>query len=130
MSKIIYDPLGIFEQNEAKGGVCEVKEKVVTLTAATANQTVVAAVTGKSIVVLEGNLYSQGVAASVAFLDGSGGTVKKRYYIPANTLAEPNVQLPRVEWGLMRTTAGTGLFASTAGGAAVECSITYIEVAA
>jgi hypothetical protein len=130
MSKIIYDPLGIFEQNPAKGGVCELKEKVVTLTAATANQTVVAAVTGKSIVVLEGNLYSEGTAATVNFLNGSGGSGLKKYYIPANTLAEPNVQLPRVEWGLMRTTAGTGLFATTSGGAAVVVSITYIEVSA
>ena len=125
---IQYDPLGIFEQNPAKGGVCQVKTVAVTLLAATANQTVIAAVTGKSIVVLEGNLYSQGVAASIGFLDGSGGTVLKRYYLPANTLAQPNVQMPPTVWGLLKTTSGTGLFASTAGAAAVDVSLTYIEV--
>lgn len=119
-----------YDMVDGKKTLCQVKEKVVTLTAATANQTVVPAVTGKSIVVLEGNIYSQGVAASIAFLDGSGGTVIKRYYVPANTLAEPNVQMPPARWGLLRTSSGVGLFASTAGGAAVELSISYIEVVA
>ena len=128
MSKIIFDPINLFEQNESKGGVCEVKDVVVTLTAATANQTVIAAVTGKSIVVLEGNLYSEGTAATVNFINGSGGAGRKKYYVPANTLAQPNVQLPRVEWGIMRTGSGTGLFANTSGGAAVVVSLTYIEV--
>lgn len=127
---IIYDPLGIFEQNPAKGGVCIPKEVVVTLTAATANQTVIAAVTSKYIIVLEGNLYSEGGASTVNFINGSGGAGLKKYYVPANTLANPNVQLPRVEWGLMRTSSGTGLFASTSGAAAVVVSLTYIEVAA
>jgi hypothetical protein len=128
MSKT-YNPTAIFEQNPSKGGVCPVKQVVVTLASATANQTVVAAVAGKSILVLDLNCYSQGAASTVTLKNGSGGTVKRAYYVPANTLQDPNVIVPPTAWGLAKTDLGVGLFADTTGAAAVVISLNYIEVA-
>lgn len=125
---IQYNPLAIYEQRPDKGGVCEPKTVAVTLTGATNNQTVIAAVTGKKILVLSGNICSLGAAGLCSFKNGSGGTAFSRYYIPANTVASPNVSMNWLPDGLFQTTSGTGVFADNASGDLVAVSLRYIEI--
>lgn len=127
---IQYNPTGIFEQIPSKGGVCEVKEAVVNLTAATSNQLVIAAVTGKKLFILHGTMNSGAAAGSVTFKSASGGASKKRYYIPASTAVPSNVEIPAILWGNFRTNSGQGLYADTTGADTIYVSITYIEVVA
>jgi len=126
---IQYDPKGIFEQRSDKGGVCVVKDIDITLLAGTANQQILAAVTGKSIVILSGSIHSTGGVGTLTFLNGSGGTRLYSKYLPAVTgNRDPNVQLLPRWWGIMRTTNGTGLFVTTTGADPIIVSLNYIEV--
>lgn len=123
-----YDPTGIFEENPAKGGVCEVKDVVFSALAATANQSVITAVASKKIVVLHGTIRSTNAQGTVSFKSASGGTNKKSYTIPVVTAATPNVEILPVPWGAFRTNTGEGLFVDTTGADPIAISITYIEV--
>jgi hypothetical protein len=126
---IQFDPKGIYEQRSDKGGVCVVKDVYITLLAGTANQSIIAAVTGKGIMVLSGSIRSTNAAGTITFLDGSGGARLCSKYLPALAgNVDPNVQLPPQWWGNMRTTSGTGLFATTTGADTVIVSLNYIEV--
>lgn len=123
-----YDPLAIYQQPESKGGVCEVKHAFVVLTAATANQTVIAAVTGKKIVVLEGTIVNTSTTTT-ALTFKNGATNMRGYVIPANNIgADPNVPIYTSEYGCMRTSSGTALLADTAAGTSLWVSLSYIEV--
>jgi len=125
---IQYTPLEIYEQRSDQGGICTPKNVAVTLTGATNNQTVIAAVTGKKILVLSGNICSLNAAGLVSFKDGSGGTVFSRYYVPANTVATPNVPMNWLPDGLFQTTAATGVFADNTSADQIVVSLRYIEV--
>lgn len=135
MSKLIYDPLGIFEQRSDKGGVCIVKDVVFSAAGATNNQQVIAAIAAvagsspaKQIVVLHGTMRSAGALGAITFKSASGGTNLCAYEIPANTVATPNVQIGPIQWGVFRTVAGQGLFVDNTSADVVTISLSYIEV--
>jgi hypothetical protein len=120
-----YFMTGIFyEIINGEHSPCVVKDVYAALLAATANQSIVPAVTGKRIVVLSGTLASDTVASSITFKSASGGTNKHLFYLPANPSI---IQIPPQPWGAFNTNSGEGLFADT-GGAAQRVSLRYIEV--
>lgn len=124
-----YDPSGIFEQVN-KGGVCDVKTVVISLTAATANQLCVTAVTSKKIVVLSGLINSQGIQTYISFRTASGGTIIGYYSVPANTVASPNVIIEPHVWGAFATASGQGLYADNSAAVIATVTLRYIEVVA
>lgn len=128
MGSIIYDPAGLFEQNPNKGGVCEVKDVLFSATGATNNQQIIAAVTGKKIVVLHGTMRSAGIQSAITFKSASGGTNKAAYEVPATTVATPNVKIGGEVWGAFRTNTGEGLFCDNSAAVTVTISLTYIEI--
>lgn len=111
----------------ANGEDVLVKDISLTLSAATNNQQVIAAVSGKEIRVLSGNIISAGLESSIVFKSASGGTAKQGYIVPPTSSDTPNVTLEPNEFGWMRTTAGDGLFADV-GAVALRVSLNYIEV--
>lgn len=115
-----------FNKGPAGPKACEIKHIFVALTAATANQTVIAAVTGKEIHVLEGNLAAVGAAGAITLKNNT--TNIKGYNVPANTSATPNVPILGYEYPVMKTGTGLALMADTAGGSVIWVSLTYIEV--
>jgi hypothetical protein len=122
-----YWPAGVFEDKD--GVVVPVKDVSVVLIAATANQAVIAAVSGKEIRILSGCIVSAGAVTSALFKSASGGTTKTAYIVPPNTAAavSGNVILEPNLFGWFRTTAGEGLFCDT-GAVGVRVSLNYIEV--
>lgn len=120
------NPRTIYEGSVGKDGVLTQTDVVVSLPGATNNIQVVAAVAGKIIVVLHGNLRSAGVTSSVTFKSASAGTNKKVYQVPVNTAATPNVNIEHVDGGNFRTNVGEGLFADNSGADIVAASVTYI----
>ena len=124
-----YFAAGIFyEMVDGVRKPCEVKDVLFSAAAATNNQSVIAAVTGKKIVVLHGTMRSANVQGTVSFKSASGGTNKKAYTIPVVTAATPNVEILPVPWGAFRTNTGEGLFVDTTGADPITISLTYIEV--
>lgn len=107
---------------------CPVKYVFVVLLAATANQAIIAAVAGKEIYVLEGNIASTGALSAITFKNGA--TNIKGYNVPINTAATPNVQIPLSSYPIMKTSVNTALNADTAAGGALWVSLTYVEVTA
>lgn len=112
---------------EDSTGALVVKTAYVSLTAATNNQLMVTAVSGKKILVLSGHLTSLGAQSDVAFLSASGGAVRKYLTIPANTVATPNVELVYNPVGWVATNSGEGLYMNC-GAVAVNADVRYIEV--
>lgn len=96
--------------------------------AATANQLVITAVTGKKIRVVSLNMTNLGAQNSLFFMSASGGTVLDFYTIPVNTVATPNVTLPFDPAGHFETASGQGLYLTTNAGGAVQVRVRYIEV--
>jgi hypothetical protein len=109
-------------------GVCGIIDIVFSANGATNNQQVVAAVSGKIILVLSGNLRSSNAAASqqLTFKSASGGTNKRSYQVPASIAATPNVEIPWSPFGAFRTAVGEGLFCDNAGADPITISLTYI----
>ena len=123
---IQYDPTGIFEQNPAKGGVNEIKDSpVFTAIAATNNQQVIAAVAGRSLLILGGTLTPLGAAGVCTFKSATGGTLKHAYPVHA---APGEKELPIPPWGNFSTNSGEGLFVDNTSVANVVISLRYIEV--
>ncbi len=118
-------PIGFYEN--AKDGAITPVSVNIGLAGATDNQLAVTGVTGKVIVVTSGNAFSGGVASSIYFRDGSAGTIRRSYYVPANTVATPNVQFGEDPFnGLFRTlTAGNGLYVNNTAAVGVDLSFTY-----
>lgn len=116
-------PQGVFEDNN--GTVVPVTDVYVSLTAATNNQSIVSAVSGKQIIALGIIASSQGLATQINLKNGSGGTVRSIIVLPANTVADPNVILPFDELGWMRTDSGVALVADC-GAVAANISVRYI----
>lgn len=101
------NPLAFYETPKE---VCPVLNKFVSLGVG-ANQSVVAAVTGKRIRVMGLVAQSNNAASGVLqLLDGSGGTLLYSYPLPTN--AQPTEKLPIVNSGYMETSTGVGLFAT------------------
>lgn len=108
--------------------VCEVKPGFLQALAATLNQQVIAAVSGKRIRILRGTVHSNGAAGSVVFYSSTGGAACYALYIPANTVATPNVP---IEWspdGAFESITSGGIFVDNNSAATVNISLRYIEV--
>lgn len=129
---IQYDPLAIFEQNPAKGGVCSIKQVVVGYGAGTNNNSVVAAVTGKFIRCISLKVVSAAAAAtSVLFKNGVAGTaIVNAFPVIANNVAIPNgfVYLEPNILGHFDNASGDSVVVDVAAGAGVEINFRYIEV--
>lgn len=110
--------------------VCEVKDAFLQATAATNNQSLIAAVTGKKIVVISLALHSLGAAGHIVFKSGNAGTNLRSYLAPVNTSASPMIQEPLNFAGIFRTASGIGLFLDNNSAAAVNVACSYIEVTA
>ena len=94
-----------------KDGVCDLNYYQNTSLAVANNTSLVAAVSGKRILVVGGYAYSNGAFTQLTFKSASGGTALRSYAIPANTVATPNVQF--CQNGLFdgfQTVTGEGLF--------------------
>lgn len=104
----------------------QINSVVVTGTAAATNATVVAAVTGMSIRVLSILVSSAGVASSTTLKNGSGGASLLSIFVPANTVASPNVFLENGPYGMCETGAGVALVMDTGAGANTTVSVRYI----
>lgn len=92
-------------------------------TAASGNATLIAAVTGKKIVVLAFNLIAAGTT-NFKFTDGSGGSNLTGAY----PLTAQSGLAPSCENGLFATTAGTALGINNSAAIQVSGSLTYVEV--
>lgn len=127
MSSLRICPPDVYFDNK---GVCTLKQVVVQLTAATNNQTVIAAVTGKLLRIFRVVLHPIGNAAErVVFKSGSGGTNLASYWLITPTGATANVNVidhAPIE-GLFDTASGVGLFADNSVGQAVNCTVRYAE---
>jgi hypothetical protein len=92
------------------------------------NKTVVAGVSGKKLVILSYNVASTSTAGFGAFKTPSGGTDVWVIWVPANTLADPNVFAPFNPAGYFSTAAGDGLFINNGAAVAIYVSVQYVEV--
>lgn len=112
-----------------KNGVREVKDAFKQATAATNNQEVVAAVSGKKIVVLSMVAHSLGAGERIVFKSASGGSNKRSYWVQDVTVCTSscNTQEPFNPSGIFRTNTGEGLFVDNNSAAAVNISVEYIE---
>lgn len=119
---IQYDPLGIFEQNPAKGGVCEIKQVRVSTAAATP-VTLVAAVSGKKIRVL--SLQAFALTAHTYFDLTSFGLneIFSGWALYQNTAFWKNY-----EFGLCDSNTGQSLAVTPGAGSVTTYSLRYIEV--
>lgn len=116
-------PTDIFNTGQA-GAVCEVLDAFLASAAGTANQQIVAAVSGKKIIVLGGTLYSVGAAGVLLFKSASGGTIKHAYSVPLGP--GTNYELPTPPWGNISTDSGQALVVDNQGAAVIAVSIRYI----
>ena len=107
-------------------GVCAITDVVVTVGAASTDTSIIAAVSGKVIQIIGGNLRSVGAVTAVTFKSASGGTNKRAYQVPVNTAATPNVELEPNPLGHFRTNVGEGLFADNSGADQLTVSLSYI----
>lgn len=131
MTTVIYNPIGLFEQNPAKGGVCTVKQSVVGYAAGTNNNAVVSAVTGYKIRCVSLKVVSIAAAAtSVLFKNGVAGTaIANAMPVIANNVAIPNgfLYLPDSILGHFDNATSDSVVVDVAAGAGVEICFRYIE---
>jgi hypothetical protein len=122
MEYLRYCPGKIFET--PKDGICAPVTFEIELAAATANQSVVAAVASKVILVLALTCETEGAATYCTLKNGSAGVRLHNIGVPAITVgvAEPR-QFNPAGWAL--TSVNTALVADT-GAVITRLSITYI----
>ena len=96
-----------FQFEDTQNGLIEIKTAYKAIDATTANQEVLAAVTGKRIRVIGFTCFSDTTATLLSLKDGSGGATKLFIAVPEAT----NVFFPVTEFGYMDTSFGVGLFA-------------------
>jgi hypothetical protein len=116
-------PAAKFQNQE---GVCRVKTVTVNLLAVAGNTLLIAAVASKKIQIVGGSVFSSGAATILSFRDGNAGTVNKYLYVPANTVANPNIPLIATIDDVIDTTAGNGLYVDNST-TTVFLTINYIE---
>jgi len=115
---MIVDPIRKYQikpANAASGQVYPLLSVTFTLTAATNNQTILAAITGppaRIIRVMGGVFQSDAnvVGGYMSLKNGSGGTKKFGAIYPSLSSLPPFL-LPVIDSGYFETTAGVGLFA-------------------
>jgi hypothetical protein len=120
-------PNRIFINNE-NGSLVSIPIKTVVVSPAgpSTNTQVVAAASGKKILVVGGFVLSTGAATQLEFKSGSGGTLRAVYYAPANTVANPNIPLILQPGDIFETEEGVGLFVDNSAVNAV-ISLRYVE---
>jgi hypothetical protein len=96
------------------------------LAGATANQSIIAAVTGKVIRVLTMYMVSDGALITTGnLLDGSGGTTKFAIATPPNTVSPcPPFQFNPAGW--VETSSGVGLYGTIGPATGLIFSCSYI----
>lgn len=124
MDFLRYFPGKVFET--VKDGVCAIASGHLQATAATANQALLTAVSGKIIILLQLSMCSRGAASDIALFSASAGTLIGVWDIPANTVATPNVILPPAPWGIVQSKVGEGLYVNCG---AVSVDINYEWIA-
>ena len=120
---IDYFPGKMFQTE--KDGVCSVEPVHILGAAAAANTLIIAAVTGKRILVLGGVLRARTVQSDVAFFSAAAGTQIHTYTVPAVGSATPNVDILPQSWGAFVTLTSQGLYANFGAGD-VDVSLMYI----
>lgn len=127
MSKTVYDPLGLFEQNENKGGICALKSAVGQYASGTTDGALVSAVTGKIILVLAAMFTNKGAATTAVALRskpaGAGALISPRFEI----VADSNLVIPATQFGYFQTVSGEALTVEN-NGDIVDVFVRYIEV--
>lgn len=114
-----------YEMVEGVPKPCEVKDVVFNAVAATDNQQVIAAVTGKRILVLGGSLVPvAGAGGAVVFKSATGGTNKKAFNVPAGP---GYIEFPVPPWGNFNTNTGEGVFVNNQVAVVVVVSLRYVE---
>lgn len=110
-SYLQYNPQKVFES--AKDGVI-VEKTLAAVVAAGAAVQVIAAVTGKSLLILGYEAQTNSAAnAQINLQDGSGGTVRAWHWLPQSTSNQMLIVPKTPGQGLFSTTAGNGLFAGS-----------------
>lgn len=107
-------------------GVVPEKTLTVNLLAVAGNILLITAVSGKTLEVVGGSVFSSGAATILSFRDGSAGTVNKYIYVPANTVANPNIPLLATPGDTILTTISNGLYVDNSA-VTVYLTINYIE---
>lgn len=129
---IQYDPLGIFEQNPAKGGVCEIKQAYLSTAAGSVNQTLAAGVSGKKLRCIALRITSVTTAATVVTIKnaGTGLPMTNPFPVPANNavLANGFVHLEPNVLGHFESDLADTIYVDTAAGAGALIYFRYIEV--
>lgn len=123
MSKIIYDPTGIFEQNESKGGVCEIKQANLSLPALSLNTDFIAGVAGKKIILL--SLIARANTATTQF---AAATFGLGVVFPAVAVFNETHVWQDLFIGLCESNVGYSLQLATGAGGQIEFAGRYIEV--
>lgn len=109
-----------------RNGPCEIKNVYLQLTSGGTNQSVISAVTGKRVRVIEGFFRHGGATATViTFKSASAGTSLRGYHLTATA-----TDIHRIPWnpfGEMETITGEGLFVDNSGAVTPIVSLRYIE---
>jgi hypothetical protein len=114
-----------FQFEDTQNGLIEIKSAYKAVVATTANQEVLAAVTGKRIRVIGLACFSDGAVTAVNLKSGSGGATLFWALVPANTAGDTLI-LPITEFGYADTATGVGLF-SDGFAVATRLCVRYIE---
>jgi hypothetical protein len=109
-----------------KYGVSPIKTVVLNGLAVGGSVSLVAAVTGKHILVVGGTVVSNGAYTQINFQNGSGGASLRIIAVPANTVATPNVPIVPTPYDTIQPDVGVGLFANNSAVIAL-LTINYIE---
>lgn len=126
--KIQYDPDSIFEQNEQKGGSCEIKNFWQNVSASSSFHELIPADSGKKHRILV--LNAIGVTATNSFVIVSGGvtTTKSKFQGYANIGGEPPTFLKAEKVGICEGESGDSITANTGVGSDVVLSGRYITL--
>ncbi len=128
---IQYNPTGIFEQNPAKDGVCEIKQVYLLTTAGTNNITLVGGVGGKKLRCIALRIMSNAAAATFVTIKnaGTGLAMTNAFPVPANNAVLTNgfVHLEPNPLGHFESDLADTIYVDTAAGAGAQIYFRYIE---
>ena len=106
-----YCPADLYYGGQAKDGVISITTPTSFAAAVAPNTLILAGVSGKRIMVIGGNIYSNGAFSTIAFLSGATGAKSRASFaVPANTVATPNVRVCRFQGDWFETDTGEGLY--------------------
>jgi hypothetical protein len=127
-----YDPLGIFEQNPSKGGVCEIKQKYLETAPGTNNVSLLAGISGRKFRCIALRIASiSPVATTITIKNaGSGLPMSNFFPVPANNAVVANgfVDLPPNPLGHFESDLADTIYIDTGAGAGASIYFRYIEI--